>query len=91
MLGPGIPCEPVGSKERRLPVEALGVVKQEARQSHHRAHLPHHLRVFALRDTGEVVRQFPEDMILKLKAYARQMARKEQDDAETEHRVEKVA
>lgn len=43
-------------------------------------------------ETGEVVRQFPEDMILKLKAYARQMARKEQDEAETgEHRVEKVA
>ncbi|MBL8571077.1 MAG: flagellar protein FlaG [Phreatobacter sp.] len=40
--------------------------------------------------TGEVVRQFPDDMVLKLKAYAREMARK--DEAQSaEQRVERVA
>lgn len=41
--------------------------------------------------TGEVVRQFPDEMVLKLKAYAREMARREQDDAADGHRVERVA
>jgi uncharacterized FlaG/YvyC family protein len=40
--------------------------------------------------TGEVVRQFPDEMILKLKAYAREMARQEQVEAEG-RRVERVA
>lgn len=43
------------------------------------------------RQTGEVVRQFPEEMILKLKAYAREMARKEELDATENPRIEKVA
>ncbi len=43
------------------------------------------------RQTGEVVRQFPDEMILKLKAYAREMARKEELDAAENPRVEKVA
>ncbi|MFN3853985.1 MAG: flagellar protein FlaG [Phreatobacter sp.] len=40
--------------------------------------------------TGEVVRQFPDEMILKLRAYAREMERQESRDGEN-HRVEKVA
>lgn len=43
------------------------------------------------RITGEVVRQFPDEMALKLKAYAREMARKEEERAALEPRVEKVA
>jgi uncharacterized FlaG/YvyC family protein len=40
--------------------------------------------------TGEVVRQFPDDMVLKLKAYAREMARKEEIQS-AEQSVERVA
>jgi uncharacterized FlaG/YvyC family protein len=40
--------------------------------------------------TGEVVRQFPDEMILKLRAYAREMERQESKGGEN-HRVEKVA
>ena len=40
--------------------------------------------------TGEVVRQFPDEMILKLKAYAREMERQE-SEAEDGLRIEKVA
>lgn len=42
--------------------------------------------------TGEVVRQYPEEMILKLKAYAREMERRQEGQAAGEQRtVEKVA
>ena len=41
--------------------------------------------------TGEVVRQFPDEMILKLKAYAREMARKQEVQASDNLRVERVA
>lgn len=41
--------------------------------------------------TGEVVRQFPDEMVLKLKAYAREMARKEQDESADLQRIERVA
>lgn len=40
--------------------------------------------------TGEVVRQFPDEMILKLRAYAREMERQESKGGEN-HRIEKVA
>lgn len=41
--------------------------------------------------TGEVIRQFPDEMVLKLKAYAREMARKEAGEAADMPRVERVA
>jgi uncharacterized FlaG/YvyC family protein len=41
--------------------------------------------------TGEVVRQFPDEMVLKLKAYVREMARKEESQAADNQRVERVA
>lgn len=41
--------------------------------------------------TGEVVRQYPDEMILKLKAYAREMARKQEVQAANDQRVERVA
>lgn len=43
------------------------------------------------KETGEVVRQFPDEMVLKLKAYAREMARKEEKEAADTPRVERVA
>lgn len=43
------------------------------------------------KETGEVVRQFPEEMVLKLRAYAREMARKEESEAADTQRVERVA
>jgi len=41
--------------------------------------------------TGEVVRQFPDEMVLKLKAYAREMARKEESGHADGQRIERVA
>ncbi|MGQ3355877.1 MAG: flagellar protein FlaG [Phreatobacter sp.] len=43
------------------------------------------------KETGEVIRQFPDEMVLKLKAYAREMARKEESEAADTPRVERVA
>lgn len=44
--------------------------------------------------TGRVVRQFPDDMILKLRAYAREMERREEEaggPTMPEHRIERIA
>lgn len=43
------------------------------------------------RETGEVVRQYPDEMVLKLKAYAREMARREESATADGNRIEKVA
>jgi uncharacterized FlaG/YvyC family protein len=43
------------------------------------------------KETGEVVRQYPDEMVLKLRAYAREMARKEENEASDTRRVERVA
>jgi uncharacterized FlaG/YvyC family protein len=41
--------------------------------------------------TGDVVKQYPDDMVLKLRTYAREMARKEEQRAEETPKVEKIA
>ncbi|QCK88080.1 hypothetical protein E8L99_21130 [Phreatobacter aquaticus] len=41
--------------------------------------------------TGDVVKQYPDDMVLKLRTYAREMARKEEQKADDTARVEKIA
>lgn len=41
--------------------------------------------------TGDVVKQYPDDMILKLRTYAREMARKKEFQSEETAKVEKIA
>ena len=79
--------------DRRARMERIADTIRESRQRRIEKDEAAGLLVYRTvdKETGEVVRQFPDEMVLKLKAYAREMARKEENEAADTPRVERVA